>query len=341
MMKYIKLTACLAAAMMSCGCMNVLPLTTGSLVSITAFADDSGDFSCGSIDSGIVITEYTGDGGDVVIPDKINGKKVVGIWDNAFFQCDAITSVKIPDTVQTIEDSAFFECTALTDINIPDSITKIGPCAFSGCSALTKINVPDSVDLIAESAFQDCTALKEVKLPDKAVKIMNDAFLNCSSLKEITVPKSIEDIYDGAFGMYLADGEDPVYAAYSDFTIRCYKFSTAQDYAVDNGLKYVILDPQTPDRKDTDTSISVKRPEGAVKGDVNGDGSIDVSDIANLASHIKGIKALDENKLWSADVNDDSHINVSDISVISAHIKGIKPIVQEEEKADDLTTDEE
>lgn len=343
-MKYIKLTACLAAAVMSCSCLNVLPQTVSSFGSITAYAEDS-DFVCGSIDAGLVITEYTGEGGDVVIPEKIGGTKVVGIWDNAFFQCDAITSVKLPDTILTIEDSAFFDCTALTDINIPNGVTKIGPCAFSGCTSLKKISIPDSTDLIAEAAFQDCTALNEVKLPDKAVKIMNDAFLNCSSLKEITIPKGIEKIYDGAFGMYMEEGEDPVYSLYKDFKINCYKYSVGHKYADDNDINYVILDPQTPDKKDIDTLVPDKKPKGALRGDVNGDGSIDVSDIATLASHIKGIKALDESKLWSADANGDLHVNVTDIAVTAAHIKGIKPIEQEEDtdqdKTDDVTTSDE
>ncbi|MBP1535616.1 MAG: leucine-rich repeat protein [Ruminococcus sp.] len=342
-MKYMKLTACLAAAVMSFGCLNVLPYNFAKQGVISASAEESGDFGFSSVDSGVVITEYIGDGGNVTVPDKLNGKKVVGIAENAFFQCDAVTSVRLPDTILSIEDSAFFECTEMTSINIPNSVTTIGPCAFSGCTALTKITIPASVDTICEAAFQDCTALNSVTLPDKALSLRNDAFLGCSALKEITVPKSVKRIYDGALGMYMADGEDPVYAVYSDFTIKCYKYSAAHDYAENAGINYVILDPQTPDKEDEFTPVTVTRPKGALKGDTNGDKKIDVSDIAVIAAHIKGIKAMETNDLWSADANEDNRVNVTDIAVIASHIKGIKPIVQTEDVPDDdeVTTSDE
>lgn len=61
-------------------------------------------------------------------------------------------------------------------------------------------------------------------------------------------------------------------------------------------------------------------------GDINGDGAINVTDIAMVAAHIKGIKALDENAVKVADVNKDDAVNVTDIAMIAAHIKGIKAI---------------
>ncbi len=64
-----------------------------------------------------------------------------------------------------------------------------------------------------------------------------------------------------------------------------------------------------------------------MKGDVNLDAKINVTDIAMIASHIKGIKALEGDGLANADVNDDEKVNVTDIAMIAAHIKGIKPLV--------------
>ncbi|MBO6308999.1 MAG: hypothetical protein J6N70_09250 [Oribacterium sp.] len=45
-----------------------------------------------------------------------------------------------------------------------------------------------------------------------------------------------------------------------------------------------------------------------------------------IAAHIKGIKAIDENAVKAADVNGDGDVNVTDIAMIAAHIKGIKAI---------------
>ena len=63
-------------------------------------------------------------------------------------------------------------------------------------------------------------------------------------------------------------------------------------------------------------------------GDANGDEQINVSDIAVIASFIKGIKALDTDGQSAADVNADSKINVTDIAMIASHIKGIKALPQ-------------
>ncbi|MBQ1432392.1 MAG: dockerin type I repeat-containing protein [Ruminococcus sp.] len=63
-----------------------------------------------------------------------------------------------------------------------------------------------------------------------------------------------------------------------------------------------------------------------MKGDVNGDKAVNVTDIALAASHIKGIKALTGDGLEAADVNGDDKLDVTDIAMIAAHIKGIKAL---------------
>ena len=63
-----------------------------------------------------------------------------------------------------------------------------------------------------------------------------------------------------------------------------------------------------------------------MKGDANQDKQINVTDIAVIATHIKGIKALTGNGLAAADVNGDKQINVGDIAMIASHIKGIKAL---------------
>ena len=61
-------------------------------------------------------------------------------------------------------------------------------------------------------------------------------------------------------------------------------------------------------------------PIKLMKGDINGDGRIDVSDQNLLSLHVKGISALSASELESADVNWDHKVNVTDIALISAHI---------------------
>ncbi|MBR0529996.1 MAG: leucine-rich repeat protein [Ruminococcus sp.] len=67
-------------------------------------------------------------------------------------------------------------------------------------------------------------------------------------------------------------------------------------------------------------------PSTFMLGDVNGDGKINVTDIAKIAAHVKGIKQMPEEYLAAADINGDGKINVTDIAKIAAHVKGIKII---------------
>ena len=61
-------------------------------------------------------------------------------------------------------------------------------------------------------------------------------------------------------------------------------------------------------------------------GDINGDGSVNVSDISKVAAHVKGNKTLSDSEIKRADVNKDGSVNVTDISCIAAHVKGIKSL---------------
>ena len=68
---------------------------------------------------------------------KFNGD-VTTIGDYAFFSCDNLTSVTIPNSVTTIGVGAFCKCKNLTSVTIPNSVTTIGDCAIDGCSKLSE-----------------------------------------------------------------------------------------------------------------------------------------------------------------------------------------------------------
>ena len=76
----------------------------------------------------------------------------------------------------------------------------------------------------------------------------------------------------------------------------------------------------------TDVNIPLVSVDVGIKGDANGDGKINVTDVAIVAAQVKGIKPLDAGALKRADVNGDGKINVTDVSKIAAHVKGIRPL---------------
>src|SRR5664279_478252 len=55
----------------------------------------------------LTITQYTGPGGDVIIPDTITGLPVTSIGIQAFGYSTSVTNVTIPDSVTNIGVGAF------------------------------------------------------------------------------------------------------------------------------------------------------------------------------------------------------------------------------------------
>lgn len=101
---------------------------------------------------------------NVEIPKSINiygmSFSVDSIGKDAFYGCDEIQSISLPNSVVYIDEYAFYECSALTSIYLPDGVTGIGQRAFWGCSGLTTITIPENVVTIGDWAFRSCTGFQ-------------------------------------------------------------------------------------------------------------------------------------------------------------------------------------
>ena len=81
--------------------------------------------------------------------------------------------------------------------------------------------------------------------------------------------------------------------------------------------------------------------EEIVPGDVNGDGSVNATDISIVAANVKGKKTLDDETKAKADLNGDGYVNVSDISILAAHVKGKRSVSSLKDKdVGDIALDE-
>ena len=121
------------------------------------------------------------------------------ICDYAFWLCESLQSITIPNSVTSIGDGAFKMCKSLQSVTIPNSVTSIGKEAFSSCDSLQSITIPNSVKSIGNSAFCSCKSLQSVTIPNSVTKIGDFAFVGCESLQSITIPNSVTSIGDGAF----------------------------------------------------------------------------------------------------------------------------------------------
>ena len=117
-----------------------------------------------------------------------------------FFDNDAIKSVIIPSTINSIGNDCFYDCSNLTTINIPDSLESIGIGAFLGCEALEEINIPDSVTNIGRRAFWRTAWLKKQQENDPLV-IVNGILLDGTAVKdkEVVIPDGVTEISGMAF----------------------------------------------------------------------------------------------------------------------------------------------
>ena len=125
----------------------------------------------------------------IAIPNSVNS-----IGNGAFMWCSGLIAVTIGNSVTSIGRDAFKNCTGLTSVTFPNSVTSIGSNAFSGCHGLTSITIPDSVTSIGESAFRFCNGLISVSIGNSVTSIGEDAFFCCSGLTSVTIPASVTSI---------------------------------------------------------------------------------------------------------------------------------------------------
>ena len=155
------------------------------------------DFTYTLIDeySKVKILSYIGSDTDVVIPDRIDNKKVTSIADSAF-RNKSITSVVFGQYVESIGNYAFYSCQSLNKLDFSKSSVKtIGDYAFTVCESLKSIEFPDSLESIGYGAFSAYTngyrgsyvgsSLKSVKFGSGLKSIADYAFYENSALNTV------------------------------------------------------------------------------------------------------------------------------------------------------------
>jgi len=104
----------------------------------------SNDFTYTLVDGLACNIRYQGLSGNVVIPDKFDGKRAATIGDGAFMNYPFIEKVTIHSNLKSIGSYTFYGCSELTSVSIPKSVRFIGERAFAGCNHLTLTVVEDS-----------------------------------------------------------------------------------------------------------------------------------------------------------------------------------------------------
>ena len=276
------------------------------------------------------------------------------IGQSAFYS-SGIERINLPKALDSIDYEAFAYCESLTEVDIPNCVTTIGNNAFRNCSGLTKVRLPDNLSYFG-SAFVSCRKLTNVMIPEGVQSVEWETFLD-TGLKEVVIPKSVTSIGNKAFGYTYEEHYDDVEEYYwyesvpvEGFTVKGYRGSVAQQYAVENGFAFVALDDAAvlylPQLFNTQTSLTLKNGEREYCAE-SSTGLFILSDVSqeqaynvfvNTKHSITACAAtavLAENGKWMVlstaqlpavgDVNGDGVIDVADISLLlSSSVYGVE-----------------
>ena len=249
----------------------------------------------------------------VVIPNS-----VTSIGESAFYSC-GMTSVVIPNSVTNIGNSAFAYCSYLTSLDIPSSVTSIGSGAFQSCSNLTTLVIPSSVTSIGKRAFYNCFSLTSVFSYITDVFVTGEeAFSDCEKAT-LYVPRGTVEAYQSKADWNsiskIEEKPQALVVSCNDkgkvrINMGVQFTNNVVDVIVNDGvdnlfyfepndncvLKQVLIDG-------VDVTGSVRYNELTAKVykgsrmivifdepgyDVNGDGTVNITDVVNLVNFILG-----------------------------------------------------
>ncbi len=141
------------------------------------------------------------------------------------FARSSLTKMTMPNTIEKICYGAFYHCDALAEVELPDSIMNVEPKAFKHTAWVkefetnnrgeaflisggvlvaytgsdSSVTLPEGIRVIAAEVFLNHSEIERVVLPDSLVVIGEGAFENCSNLSELIFGKHLEKVKDRAF----------------------------------------------------------------------------------------------------------------------------------------------
>lgn len=146
----------------------------------------------------------------------------------AFYHCDKLKKVVLPETIKVVEPKAFAHSEWVdaflekrdsgqdellisggvlvayrgnkASVLIPEGVRVIAGEAFAGHRELHSVTFPDSLLSVGEGAFEGCSGLSEIRFGEQPLleTIKDRAFSNCA-LSELTLPASVKTVGLGAF----------------------------------------------------------------------------------------------------------------------------------------------
>lgn len=163
--------------------------------SVVAFPDD-----CWATFSGIEFNTITFESCATALPSNlnVNAKNVVLKRNGGRFF--GVETAVIGGLATEVSNEAFDDCDNLTSVTINDNVTRIGDYAFYSNDELVTLTINSPIESIGTAAFQYCHKLANFEFPSSLTTIGDGAFFYCDGLKELTIPATVTTIGGDAFG---------------------------------------------------------------------------------------------------------------------------------------------
>lgn len=140
--------------------------------------------------------------------------------------------------VTAIDQEAFYACENLVSVTIPNSVTSIGLAAFASCTRLKSVTLSNSLKIIGRYAFSDCKSLRTITIPNSVTTIEDYAFQGCSNLTTASVPKTVKTIGIDVFN------KCPKLNSTSSSKIKTAYFNRIKYRIVDDSAKTCAVTPE-------------------------------------------------------------------------------------------------
>ena len=237
-----------------------------------------------------------------------NSVTIIGNY--AFSGCSGLTTIEIPNSVTSIGEEAFYQCTGLTSVKIPQSVTSIGGYAFYQCSGLTSVTIPNSVESIGGKAFDGAdisTIISQIEKPFTIEgKTSNLPTFSQNTFNNATlyVPKGTIEKYKATEGwkefLFIEEGPEkcatptisikdgkPSFSCDTEGVTYCCQVTFETEGNDDNlPVKYTVSVYAKKDGYENSKTVTKEIVIKEMKGDMNGDGVLSVTDVGMLITKI-------------------------------------------------------
>lgn len=161
---------------------------------------------------------------------EFGDKRYYAKWVRSASELEGITDTKsviifdVPEGIEEIPDEFFLDCFNLERVTLPEGLVSIGKYAFEGCEKLKELTLPSTLESIGSHAFSG-TAIETLTV--------NGSEFDPESVKDCDVLQTI--VFNDP-NCYISDTK-----LSTGITVKGYRHSTAQTYAVENGYNFESL----------------------------------------------------------------------------------------------------